>query len=102
MDQQLPNSKLLTNQQKYKKEMKEMAILTWLSVPFLGIISLIWLYYGGKTGPWIILGFSVFQNIPMAVMYTIRYNRCKSFLEIHGKLTEELHLLKNQHLGRKI
>lgn len=55
-----------------------------------------------KTGPWIILGFSVFQNIPMAVMYTIRYNRCKSFLEIHGKLTEELHLLKNQHLGRKI
>ena len=68
---------------KEMKEMEEMAILTWLSVFFLVVISLIWMYYGGKAGPWIILGFAIFQNIPLAIMYMIRYKRASKMLAYH-------------------
>ena len=70
----------MTSAEDYVKEMKETAVLIWMTVPFLIIMSLIWLYFGGMKGPWIILGFAIFQNIPLGFMYMARHKRAKARL----------------------
>lgn len=67
------NAPDLKSSREYMQEAKTLAICTWSSACFLLVVAVVWLYFGGKSGPWILLAFAFLQNVPMAIRYTFRY-----------------------------
>lgn len=57
----------------YQKDLKSMAILAWGCSVFLAITIVGFFLAGWKVAPWICLGALLFQNIPLAMMYSMRY-----------------------------
>ena len=49
----------------YQKDLKSMAIVTWVAFFFLIGASAGFFYFGWKIAPWIIGGFAFFQNLPL-------------------------------------
>lgn len=61
----------------YQKDLRSMALFTWIAFFFLFGVAVGFAYFGWKTAPWVIGAFAFFQNLPLAILYTMRYNWSK-------------------------
>jgi membrane protein DedA with SNARE-associated domain len=59
--------------EEYQKDLKLMATFCWCGFLVLLGTALGFAYFGWKIAPWVIAGFAFFQNLPLAIMYTIRF-----------------------------